>query len=58
MPKANRTYSLKEEEKLIEVFRDYPVIYDKTVPGHKDQVVLENAWKAITNQLEFLENGK
>ena len=46
MPKANRTYSLNEEETLIEAFRDYPVIYDKTVPGHKDQVVLENAWKA------------
>ena len=58
MPKAKRSYSLREEEELIEAFRKYPVIYDKTVSGHKDQVVVENAWKAITDQLEFLKNGR
>ena len=56
MPRANRSYTLKEEEELCEAFRQYPVIYDKTNEDHKNNnVITENAWKAIVEQLDFLD---
>ena len=49
--------SSENEEKLIEVVRRYPVIYDKYEPGHRDNTV-ENAWKEVVSLVDFVDDTK
>ena len=55
---ARKTYSLKQEEHLCEVIRKYPVIYDKSMSGYKENVAVDNAWNDVSLELEFIEDGK
>ena len=33
------------DEVLSEDVREFPVIYDKSKSGHKDRLIISNAWK-------------
>lgn len=57
-PKTKKTFSLKQEEELCEVVRNFPVIYDKSMKGYKDNIAVDNAWIEVATQVSFLENGK
>ena len=50
--------SLNEEEILAENVKLYPVLFDKSAPGYKDKDVVFNAWGAVAEKLEFVENGE
>ena len=39
-----------EEKKLCEKVRNYPILYDKTNKGYKEQVAVENAWNAVSDE--------
>ena len=54
---ARKSLNLKEEELLCEKIRDHPILYDKSHKGYKEKVAIENAWKEVSEQLEFVENG-
>ena len=45
----------KDEEKLAEEVRRYPVIYDLSNKAHKENNVVENAWEEISKALDFVE---
>ena len=49
--------SVQENEELAEVVRKYPCLYDKSRKEYKDKTVVENAWKEVANQLDFIQNG-
>ena len=42
--------SVQENEKLAEVVRKYPCLYDKSRKEYKDKTVVENAWKEVADQ--------
>ena len=50
--------NLKEEEMLAEKVKLFPVLYNKQEKGYKEKDVVINAWNAVANELEFVENGK
>ena len=50
--------SSENEEKLTEVVRRYPVIYDKSEPGHRDNNTVENAWKEVISLVDFVDDTK
>lgn len=50
--------SLKEEEKLSEIVKNYPCLYDKTSRGYKEKDVGINAWNEVAENLDFIEDGK
>ena len=41
---------MSKDERLAEAVRGYPVIYDKSHAGHKDNLQKENAWKLIVEE--------
>ena len=43
-------------EETSEELRKYPVIFDKSDPGHKDLRMQENAWNAVSNYLDFVDS--
>ena len=47
---------LLEEKILREKVRNYPISYDKTHKGYTEKVAVENAWNAVSDELEFIEN--
>ena len=56
-----RTLTLLEEEILSEKVKQYPILYDKSHKGHKghkEKDAIANCWSAISNELEFIENGR
>lgn len=55
---TKKSLSLKEEELLAEKVRDYPILYNKACKGYKEKVAVENAWREVSDGLEFIENGK
>ena len=44
-----------EEKILRENVRNYPISYDKTHKGYTEKVSVENAWNAVSDELEFNE---
>ena len=50
--------SVQENEELAEVVRKYPCLYDKSRKEYKDKTVVENAWKEVADQLDFIQNGE
>ena len=50
--------SVQENEELAEVVRKYPCLYDKSRKEYKDKTVVENAWKEVADQLDFMQNGE
>ena len=36
-------------EKLCEVVRDYPILYDKSQKGYKERDAVENAWNEVSS---------
>ena len=50
--------SAENEEKLSEVVRRYPVIYDKSEAGHRDNNIVLNAWKEVIALVDFVNDTK
>ena len=50
--------SAENEEKLAEVVRRYPVIYDKSEAGHRDNNIVSNAWKEVIALVDFVNDTK
>ena len=50
--------TVQENEELAEVIRKYPCLYDKSKKEYKDEIVTENAWKEVADQLDFIQNGE
>ena len=48
-------HSFSDSEKLIELVRAHPAIYDCTLRSHRDSVYLQNAWKAIAAKMGLEE---
>ena len=45
------------DETLSEAVRDFPVIYDKSRSGHKDRLVVQNAWKQVSQRCGLEDNN-
>ena len=56
--KRRQALSLQEYEELAKAVREYPCLYNKAKKEYKDEIVAENAWKEVPNQIIFIENGK
>ena len=50
--------TVQENEELAEVIRKYPCLYDKSKKEYKDKNVMENTWKEVADQLDFIQNGE
>ena len=48
--------SEENEEKLTEVVRRYPVIYEKSEAGHRDNNIVLNAWKKVIALVDFVND--
>jgi len=48
-PKKTSTAAISE--RIIELVRDNPAIYDATRPEHRDAVMMANIWKSITKDV-------
>jgi len=46
------------EEKLIDLVRERPILYDKAHPNYKDRNMKENTWTRIQEQLDTHLTGK
>ena len=51
------SFSVSEEERLSEVVRNYPILYDKTQKGYKERDAVENAWNEVSTLLDFVQSG-
>ena len=49
--------ALGEEEVLGEKVKMFPCLYDKTVKGYKEKEAVQNAWDAVAESLDFVEDG-
>ena len=49
--------SLQEEELLAESVRVFPVLYDKSEKGYKEEDVVSNVQGKVAEKLDFMENG-
>jgi len=50
--------SIQQEEILAFKVKEYPCLFDKTNKGYKEKDCVANAWKEVTDSLEFIENGE
>ena len=57
MASQRKNLSLLEEEKLTEIIRDFPILYDKSHQGYKERDAVENAWSEVAKSLEYVETG-
>ena len=55
---ATAALMLVQEEELSELIRSFPVIYDKREPSHKEKDVVQNAWKAIVESCDFVNDER
>ena len=51
------TLYLADEERLSEIVKTLPCLYDKTTKGYKEKDVSANAWNKVAEQLDFIEDG-
>ena len=49
--------ALGEEERLSENVKMFPCLYDKTKKGYKEKDAVQNAWNAVAESLDFVEDG-
>ena len=47
----------EQDEKLSAVVLKYPCLYDKSKTDYKDNLVKNNAWKAVAEEIDFVEDG-
>jgi hypothetical protein len=47
----SKVFTLELDERLIDVVRDHPVLYDPTIKNYKDAMVRNNVWKKISKEL-------
>ena len=58
MPKGIKIHT-SEMEKLIELVRDHPLLYDPTLADYRDAIKVTNAWNSISRILDVVGmNGK
>ena len=48
---------LANEERLSQIVKTLPCLYDKTAKGYKEKDVSANAWNKVAEQLDFIEDG-
>ena len=41
------------DEVLSEAVREFPVIYDKSKSGHKDRLIISNAWQEVAKKCDL-----
>jgi len=51
----SRSFNAIDDKKLIEVIRNYPVLYKLNGNNYKDNSIKENVWKEISHSIE--KNG-
>ena len=56
--KIRQALSVQENEELAEVVWKYLCLYDKSRKEYKDKTVVENEWKEVADQLDFIQNGE
>ena len=56
--KRRTALSLQENEELAEAVRTFPCLYGKSKKEYKDKNVVQNTWKEVADQLDFIENSK
>ena len=56
--KQRTVLSFQENEELAGAFQTFPCLYGKSKKEYKDKNVVQNAWKEVADQLDFIENGK
>ena len=49
--------SPQENEEFAESVREFPCLYDKLKKEYKDKNIVMNAWKEVSDQLNFIENS-
>lgn len=49
---------LADEERLSEVIKNFPCLFDKSAKGYKEKDVTANAWESVASKLEFITDGK
>ena len=52
--KRSTALSLQENEELAEAVRTFPCLYGKSKKEYKDKNVVQNAWKEVADQLDFI----
>ncbi|KAH6923087.1 hypothetical protein HPB50_021417 [Hyalomma asiaticum] len=50
---ASLSKNVHTAEMLIEMVRNYPVLYDKRHPKHKDSLLKDDLWRKIGSELEL-----
>ena len=56
--KKGTSLTLGENELLAERVRSYPCLCDKTYKKQKENNIVENAWKTVAGELDFMNDGK
>ena len=56
--KRRAALSFQENEELAETVWKFPCFYDKPKKEYKDKNAVQNAWKEVADQLDFIENSK
>ena len=46
--------SLGQEERLCELIREYPILYDKSSKGYKERDAVSNCWEEVASLVDFL----
>ena len=52
-----KSFSIQEEEILMELIRIYHCLYDKSKKSYKERDVNRNAWSKVAKKLNFLQDG-
>lgn len=52
----SKSFSTKNDKKLIEMIRNHPVLYKSSDRNYKDNNLKENVWNEISNSIG--KNGK
>lgn len=58
MAAKQKRLTIEQEEVLAFNVKNYPCLFDKKDKGYKEKDCVANAWKEVSNSIEFSENGK
>ena len=56
--KKGTSLTLGEDELLAERVASYPCLYEKICKEHKEKDAVENAWKKVAEESDFIDNRK
>ena len=56
--KRKTSLTLGEDKLLALAVQKYPCFYDKNHRSHKEKMQCKNAWEAVADELNFVEDGK